>query len=447
MDYDEPNNIRLKNKPQSPHFTEGVSGREIWSWAMYDFANSGYTTVVITAIFNAYFVSVIANNEDWGTFAWTASLAVSYLLIMLSAPALGAYADAYAVKKPLLLITTVGCVVFTALLCLAGPGDLWLAVTLIILTNFFFGSGENLIAAFLPELAKNESIGKVSGWGWGLGYLGGLFTLGCCLAYVTWAQAQGHETSQYVPVTMIITAVIFAIASLPTFLFLEERAQPQPHRHGRRIVHESFSRLTDTLRHVRDYRDLMRFLVCLVFYQAGIQTVIALAAIYAQQAMGFNTQETLLLILLVNITAALGAFAFGHIQDRLGHLLTIGLTLTGWIIMILLVWLAEERVMFWTAANLAGLCLGASQSAGRALVGLFSPVSRRAEFFGLWGLAVKLSSILGPLTYGWVSWISQGDHRLAMLITGSYFIIGLLILTRVNVIRGQQAAKHDPATV
>ncbi|SES68590.1 MFS transporter, UMF1 family [Nitrosomonas marina] len=413
---------------------------------MFDFANSGYTTVIITAIFNAYFVAVIANNEDWGTFAWTASLAVSYMLIILTAPALGAYADAYAVKKPLLLATTAGCIVFTALLYYAGPGDLWLAIILIILTNFFFGSGENLIAAFLPELAKDQSIGKVSGWGWGLGYLGGLFTLGCCLVYVTWAQTQGHETSQYVPVTMIITAAIFAVASLPTFLYLKERAQPQPHRHGRRIVYESFSRLRDTLKHVRHYQDLMRFLVCLVFYQAGIQTVIALAAIYAQQAMGFDTQETLLLILLVNITAALGAFAFGHIQDKLGHLLTIALTLVGWIIMILMAWAAEDRAMFWAAANLAGLCLGASQSAGRALVGLFSPVTRRAEFFGLWGLAVKLSSILGPLTYGWVSWISQGDHRLAMLITGSYFIIGLLILARINVVRGQLAAQHDPAT-
>ncbi|GJL76795.1 MAG: MFS transporter [Nitrosomonas sp.] len=434
----------MENKPQSQNFTAGVTRREIWSWAMFDFANSGYTTVVITAIFNAYFVAVIAGNEDWGTFAWTASLAVSYMLIILTAPALGAYADAYAMKKPLLLMTTVGCVVFTALLFFTGPGDLWLAVTLIILTNFFFGSGENLIAAFLPELAKSRSLGKVSGWGWGLGYLGGLVSLGCSLAYVTWAQSQGHEASQYVPVTMLITAAIFAIASTPTFLYLKERAQPQPHLSGRRIIRESFLRLRDTLKHVSHYQDLMRFLLCLVFYQAGIQTVIALAAIYAQQAMGFNTQETMLLVLLVNITAALGAFTFGHVQDKLGHLATIALTLVGWMIMILLAWYAEDRAMFWLAANIAGLCLGASQSAGRALVGLFSPASRRAEFFGLWGLAVKLSSILGPLTYGWVSWISRGDHRLAMLITGSYFVIGLLILTRINVSRGREAALHDP---
>ncbi|WP_090702381.1 MFS transporter [Nitrosomonas aestuarii] len=414
---------------------------------MFDFANSGYTTVVITAIFNAYFVAVVAGNEDWGTFAWTASLAASYMLIILTAPALGAYADAYAMKKPLLFMTTIGCIVFTALLFFIGPGDLWLAVTLIILTNFFFGTGENLIAAFLPELAKSQSLGKVSGWGWGLGYLGGLVSLGCSLAYVTWAQDQGYEANQYVPVTMLITAAIFAIASTPTFLYLKERAQPQPHLSGRRIIRESFSRLRDTLKHVRHYQDLMRFLLCLVFYQAGIQTVIALAAIYAQQAMGFNTQETMLLVLLVNITAALGAFTFGHIQDKLGHLTTIGLTLVGWMIMILLAWYADDRAMFWLAANIAGLCLGASQSAGRALVGLFSPSSRRAEFFGLWGLAVKLSSILGPLTYGWVSWVSRGDHRLAMLITGSYFIIGLLILVRIDVSRGRQAALHEPTDI
>ena len=410
---------------------------------MFDFANSGYTTVVITAIFNAYFVSVVANNESWATFACTASLAASYALIILTAPLVGAYADAYAVKKPLLAISTLGCVVFTALLYFVGKGDIGLAVILIIATNYFFGSGENLIAAFLPELAKNQALGKVSGWGWGLGYLGGIFSLGSCLAYITWAKTLNHEPDQYVPVTMVITAVIFAAASLPTFIYLKERAIPQPHFYGDKVIQESFLRLRSTLANVRQYQDLVRFLICLVFYQAGIQTVIALAAIYAQQVMGFDTQETILMIFLVNFTAALGAFAFGHIQDKLGHLVTIAITLAGWIVMVIIAWLAEDRTTFWIAANLAGLCLGASQSAGRALIGLFSPVSRRAEFFGLWGLAVKLSSILGPLTYGSVSWITDGDHRLAMLITGSYFIIGLLILKQIKVDRGQQAALRN----
>lgn len=419
-----------------------VTPREAWAWAMYDFANSGYTTVVITAIFNAYFVGVVAGDAPWATFAWTAALAVSYAAIMFTAPLLGAYADAWAAKKRLLALTTIGCITFTALLAFSGPGSLWFTIALIILSNYFYGSGENLIAAFLPELARGDAIGKVSGWGWSLGYVGGLLSLGACLAYVTWAQAQGQHAADFVPVTMIITAALFALASLPTFIFLKERAVPQPHLQGRNTVRESFARLKQTLTHASDYRDLRRFLICTVFYQAGIQAVITLAAIYAQQAMHFTTQQTILLIFVVNITAAIGAFFFGHLQDRIGHIRAIALTLVGWIVMILLAWKAEGPGMFWLAANIAGVCMGASQSAGRALVGLLSPATRRAEFYGLWGLAVKLSAILGPLTYGVASWVTQGDHRTAILITGSYFVIGLFVLRGVDAARGSAAAQR-----
>lgn len=420
-----------------------VSRREAWAWAMYDFANSGYTTIVITAIFNAYFVSVVAGNAPWATLAWTLSLAFSYALIMLAAPLLGAYADAYAAKKRLLFATTAGCVLFTAALAFAGPGDLWLAIPLIVFSNFFYGCGENLIAAFLPELAQEKSMGRVSGWGWSFGYVGGLVSLGACLAYVIWAQARGESAADFVPVTMLITAALFAVASLPTFLFLKERAQPQPHLAGVNSVQETFLRLAHTVRNARHYRDLRRFLICTVFYQAGIQAVITLAAIYAQQAMQFTMQQTLMLIFVVNITAALGAFAFGYLQDRIGHIPAIALTLVGWMAMVVMAWAAEGPGLFWAAANLAGLCMGASQSAGRALVGLLSPTTRRAEFFGLWGLAVKLSSILGPVSYGLVSWLTQGDHRLAILVTGGYFLIGLLILTGVDVQRGRLTALSE----
>jgi MFS transporter, UMF1 family len=430
---------------ESRYLAAGVSKREAWSWAMFDFANSGYTTVVITAIFNAYFVGVVTNNEDWGTFAWTASLGVSYALIIVAAPLLGAYADAYAAKKRLLLLTTVGCVSFTALLYFVGPGDLGLAIFLIILSNFFFGCGENLIAAFLPELAQSRALGKVSGWGWSLGYIGGLVSLGVSLAYVTWAQNIGMRADQFVPVTMLITGVIFAVACIPTFLFLKERALPQPHLFRGSALREAVARLAGTLHQVREFRDLLRFLACLVFYQAGIQTVITLAAIYAQQVMHFDTGDTMFLVLVVNVTASVGALAFGSVQDRIGHIPTIALTLCGWLLMVLLAWSAESRSTFWLAANVAGLCLGASQSAGRALVGFFSPSARRAEFFGLWGLAVKLSSIVGPITYGAVSWISRGDHRLAMLITGVYFVIGLAILMSIDVRRGREAALQSDA--
>jgi UMF1 family MFS transporter len=417
----------------------GVRLREVWAWAMYDFANSGYTTVVITAIFNAYFVAVVAGNAPWATFAWTLTLAVSYALILVTAPLIGAAADRYACKKVLLGWATVGCVLCTAALALAGSGDIALAVVCLIAGNFFFGSGENLIAAFLPELAREEALGKVSGWGWGLGYVGGIVTLGLCLAYVMHAQARGEPAEHYVAISLLITAAMFAIAAVPTFLLLVERARPQP-GHGRGALVEAMTRLAGTIAQAQRYRDLNRFLACVLFYQAGVQTVIALAAIYAQQAMHFTTEQTITLILVVNVAAALGAVMFGHLQDRLGHKRALACILAGWIVMVVIAAAARDLPTFWVAANLGGLCLGSSQSAARALVGYLSPADRRAEFFGLWGLSVKLSSILGPVTYGALVWLTQGSHRAAFLATGVYFAVGLALLAGVDVARGRQAA-------
>lgn len=416
----------------------GVKKREVWAWAMYDFANSGYTTVIITAVYNAFFVAVIAGNAPWASFAWSAALAMSYAAIMLTGPLLGAYADQHGAKKKLLLLSTIGCIAGTVLLAWAAPGQVALAMALVALSNFFFGTGENLIAAFLPELARGRALGKVSGWGWGLGYVGGLLVLAVALGYVDHVQAGGGSAVDFVPGVLFITAALFALSALPTFLFLKERAQPGPLAAG--FAREAFRQVGDSLRHARRYNDLFRFLVCIVFYQAGIQAVIALAAIYAQQAMGFDTRQTIQLILLVNVTAAIGALVFGYVQDRIGHKRAVGITLLGWLAMVALAYTAVEPSRFWLAANLAGLCLGASQSAGRAFIGYLSPAARRAEFFGLWGLAVKLSSILGPMTYGAAVWASGGDHRLAMLFTGAYFLVGLAVLLGVDVQRGRRAA-------
>jgi UMF1 family MFS transporter len=429
------------NTPPStiPGLRPGVRRREVWAWAMFDFANSGYTTVVITAVFNAYFVAVVAGGAPWATFAWTAALAVSYALILFTAPLLGAWADARGAKKRLLALTTAGCVLGTAGLALAGPGGIAVAMLFLVISNFCFGSGENLIAAFLPELADEQHLGKVSGWGWSLGYLGGLVSLGACLAYISAAQARGETAAGFVPIAMLITALLFAVASAPTFLLLRERAVP---RATATAAGSAWARVRDTLHHAREFRDMRRFMLCIVFYQAGIQAVIALAAIYAEQAMGFTTPDAIKLIFLVNITAAIGAFAFGQFQDRIGHVRAIALTLAGWLLMIGLAWAATTPPLFWLAANVAGLCLGASQSAGRALVGYLAPAERHGEFFGLWGLAVKLSSILGPLTYGAVTWLSGGDHRLAILITGGWFLVGLIVLAGVDAERGRAAAQR-----
>ena len=399
---------------------------------MYDFANSAYTTVVITAVFSAYFVGVVSENKPWSTFAWTAALSVSYAAILFTGPLIGAWADAHAAKKPLLLATTLGCVLFTALLYFAQPGTVALALVLVIVSNYFFGAGENLIAAFLPELADSRAMGRVSGWGWSFGYLGGLAALGICLLYIS--SSEGKPAAHFVPVTMLITAGFFALASVPTFLLLRERARPQ----GR--MENPWRRVAETLRQSEKYLDLRRFLVCLLFYQAGITAVVSLAAIYAEQAMKFTTQQTITLILVVNITAAVGAFGFGYLQDAVGHVRAVAITLVGWIAMVVIAGLSQSHFSFWIAANLAGLCMGSSQAAGRAVVGYLAPPARLAEFFGLWGLAVKAASIFGPLTYGAVTLVFAGNHRLGIFVTGLYFVIGLLLLRKIDVERGRSAA-------
>ena len=420
--------------PKQTALNPGVARREVWSWAMYDFANSGYTTVVLTAVFNAYFVAVVAGNAPWATFAWTVALSISYALVMLAGPILGAWADAHAAKKRLLALSTMVCILGTIGLAWAGPGAVAWAVVFIVISNFAYSIGENLCAAFLPEIAKPESLGTVSGWGWSLGYFGGILALGVSLAWVMTAESRGSTSGEAVGGTMLITAAIFALSALPIFFFLRERAAPSKAA----AEASAWRRLRETLLHARQYRDLLRVFACGVCYQAGVATVIALAAIYAEQVMGFKTQDTIMLVLVVNVTAAIGALAFGYAQDRIGKVNALRVTIVGWVAMTVVAYFSTTRESFWVAANLAGLCMGSSQSAGRALVAYLAPAGRSGEFFGLWGVAIRLAAILGPLTYGAVTWITGGNHRLAILLTGGFFISALLVLAFVDDRRGRQ---------
>jgi UMF1 family MFS transporter len=413
----------------------GVAKRELFAWAMYDFANSGYTTVVLTAVFNAYFVSVIAQKAPWATFAWTATLAVSYAMVMFAGPIIGAYADRHAAKKKLLFVFTVGCVASTALLWFSGPGTLVWAMIFVIISNFCYAIGENLTAAFLPELSTPEALGRVSGWGWSLGYVGGLVALIISLAWITSAEGRGSTTSAEVPVTLLITAVLYIVASSVTFLWLKERAQPRASNQG-----DAWTQLKVSLASLKHLPDLKMVCIVAVCYQAGVATVILLASIYAQEVMGFTTKDTIVLVLLVNITACIGAFGFGYLQDKLGKANALRITLIGWTLMVGFAWFATSKDLFWVAANLAGLCMGSSQSAGRALVAYFSPPGRSAEMFGVFGLATRLAAVLGPITYGIVSWVSGGNHRLAMLITGAFFVAAIVLLGAVNESRGRADA-------
>lgn len=422
-----------------PLLLPGVRQREFWSWAFYDFANSSYTTVVSTAVFNAYFVSRIAGGAPWATFAWTLAVSLAAAVVMVIGPLVGAGADAHGRKKPFLLASTIACIAGTLGLMTTGPGEVGLAVVFVVVSAIGFGLGEGLIAAWLPLLGRPEALGRLSGYGWSLGYGGGLAALALCIGYVQGAQARGVGADDFVPGCMAITATFFALACLPSLLVLGEHA-PTALRQRGLLIEQAFGRLRQTWRDGTHLVDLRRLLVAIAGYQSGVAVVVALAAIYAQQAMGFDTADTLKLVLAVNVTAAIGAFAFGWVQDRIGHRRALSLSLWLWLGMVGVAFIATTRPLFWVAANLAGIAMGASQSAGRAMVAYLSPPERVAEYFGLWSLAVRVATIVGPVCYGLATLLFAGNHRFAMLCTGVFFAFGLIVLRGVDVERGRRVA-------
>ncbi len=422
---------------------DGVTRKEVFAWASLDFANSGYTTVVLTAVFNAYFVATVMADDHAATLVWTTILAVSYLLVMVTAPLIGAYADLRARKKMFLTWATVGCVIATALLASVGPGMWWWAALLLVVSNLCYATHQDMTAAFLPEIARPQALGRVSGYGWAWGYLGGLVALGLSLIWVAVARAYDMSGQTLMGGTMLATAALFLIVGWPALRVVRDRAIALPHTEQWTVqqwISASWGRLIETWQASKHQPDLRRFLICVVVYHAGVQTVITLAAVYAQQVMGFSMTQTIFLILIVNITAAIGAWIFGFFQDRLGHTKGLAAALLSWLAMVVVAWQATTVEMFWVAANFAGLAMGASQSGARAAMAYLAKPGREAETFGLWGVAVNLSAILGPLSYGLVTWLTGNAHRIAMLTTGLFFLLGLMLLFRVDFARGRRDA-------
>ena len=410
------------------YLKEGVSAREALSWAAFDFANSGYTTVVLTAVFNAYFVSVVCADASWATLLWTSVIAASNILAIVAMPLIGAASDLKANKKFWTVLMSLVCIAGTVGLAFTGSGTVWLAIIMVVVSNFAYNVGETLNSAFLPEIADPRSMGKVSGWGWSFGYCGGLLTLGLSLAVVTLMQGQGMSAEDYVPWTMIITAAVFLLAALPLALWLKERATPRTQAAFWSLAEESWVSLWSTFKSLPKHKNFAWLVASGLSFQGGIAVVVTLAAVYADQAMGFTPDETILLVLLVNITAAIGAFAFGYVEDRIGHKNALIVTLFIWIAMVAVAYFAQTKALFWVAANLAGIAMGSSQSEGRALVGVLAPAKDRAAFYSFWNMALWVANIIGPMTYGMITWATNNDQRLALLCTGLFFVLGLVLI-------------------
>jgi len=415
-----------------------VKRREIFGFMMFDFANSSYTTVIITAIFNAYFVRVVVNQANNGELLWSITLSISYFLVMVFGPVFGAIADYSSKKKRFLFFTYLLCVVFTALLFFIKPGYTLAAMLFVILSNTGYSAGENFVSSFLPDIADEKDMGKISGYAWSFGYIGGLLSLAICLIILTYYHPAG-DANLSIRMSTLVTALFFGVSAIPTFLWVRERGERKKASEGPGYFKIAFSRLVLTYRKIGEFRELIKFLAAFLFFNSGIMVVISFSAIFAQKELGFTPGMTVLLIIVVNITASIGAFLFGFVEDRIGSKNTVMITLLIWITAVITAYFIRSRTLFWIVANLVGIAMGASQSSARALIGLFSPKSKSAEFFGFWGFAGKFSAILGILSFGIMSW-AFSSNRLAILLTIFYFFTGIIILLFVDEKRGRKAA-------
>ncbi|MDD3517984.1 MAG: MFS transporter [Chromatiales bacterium] len=422
---------------------------------MFDFANQAYTLLIITVIFGDLFTRVIVGDADndyrLGNLLWSLSLATSYFLVVISAPVFGAIMDYSAARKQFLFASYVLTVVATALLYFVAPGFVLLGVLLIIVSNYAYSIGESFIASFLPDLGPPEDQGKISGFGWALGYVGGLVSTAFALMFLGEVSLENFDNVRWVGP---YAAAFFLITAIPTFLWVRERRQGRRLPRHRDYLNMGMTRVRESLRDLRGYRDLAVFLLSVFFSMSGIYIIISFTFVYGAQVIGWDEQTRVLMFVTVQVTATLGAIGFGFIQDRIGARLTYNITLFLWILAILLIyatpqmtlWLRDAFDVQWQAQHvflvvgtLAGMCLGACQSATRALVGIFSPSDKAAEFFGFWGLSNKLAGIVGLVGIGLLQ-VAVGLHQ-AILFCAVLFFLAFIVVMFVDQTRGRARAE------
>ena len=409
---------------------------------MYDFANSAFTTLVVTFIYATYFTEAIAEDSNTGTFYWSLGVGISAILVALVSPYAGAIADQGGYRKRFLLLSTILGVAATIVLFFPLPGQVYFALITFVIGNFAFEIGLVFYNAFLPELAPQEKIGRVSGFAWGLGYLGGLLCLVIALVTVVMPEEPmfglSKENGEYIRATNLLVAGWYALFSIPLFVMVKEEK-----REKLAFSRELFSKATDqfvnTFHEIRNYRDIFRMLVARIFYNDGLVTIIAFGAIYAVGTFGFSTQDTLIFGIVLNVSAGLGAIGFGYLDDKLGGKTTIQITNIGLIAASLLAVFAQSATGFWVAGVVVGLLMGPNQSASRSLMGRFIPADKENEFYGFFAFSGKATSFIGPILLGQITLLFD-SQRAGVSVVILLFIIGMIILHGVNEKEGMAAA-------
>jgi MFS transporter, UMF1 family len=409
--------------------------REVLSWALYDFGSSAFNTLMITFIFNRFFTEVMAPDYNTGTVMWARAINISAVVVALISPILGAAADFSGRKKFFLVSFATMSIVFTTLLFFVGPGAAGTAILLFVLANIGFEAANVFYYSFLPDVSDDDNIGRVSGTGFFLGYIGGLISLAIGLGMIRgWLPKDEYLN---VRSTILLVAGWYLVFALPMFMFVKQKTVPQKIVGG--YISHGFNRLFETIRHARNYREAGKLLIARMIYNDGLGTVIAMASIYAGAVFKMPLEEVLKMGIALNVFAGLGSLIFGFVDDRIGGKKTIMISLIFLTIGSSIGVISTTVGGFWIAAAIIGFMMGPNQAASRSLLSKLTPDDKQAEFFGLYSFSGKLSSLLGPLAYGTV--VAQtGNHKLAMASIVVFFIVGGFILLFVREEEGMRAA-------
>jgi len=398
-------------------------------WMFYDFANSAFTTVMVTVVFSVFFVnSIAAGRPEGGEWYWSLAVSISMTLAAIAAPILGAMADYSHSKKKFLFVFTYLTIASTSLLFFAGKGDYILGMILFIIANFSFNSALVFYDAFLPEVSTPETIGKISGLGWGLGYLGGLVSLLVALLLV--------NKGAYRWIWPMNAAHIF-LFSLLTFILLKEKKVATPKTNYLKVA---VNRIVFSLKHIRKMPDLLSYLFSYFLYNVGIYTVIAFAAIYGGNQFKMSQQSLIIFFIIAQVTSVIGAVAFGWLSDKYNVRLSLSVSILVWIGVVAWAFFCTSAMEYYALGLVAGLAIGSSQANSRTMLSILTPLDRQAEFFGFYTLVGRISAIVGPFVYGNLTRVT-GNQRYAIVSLGAFFILGWFILQKVNLERGKSLSK------
>lgn len=420
-----------------------VTKKEILGWCMYDVADSAFTTVIVTTLFALYYGTVVVGDTQRADFLWGLGASISEIAVAILAPILGAIADYSGSRKKFLAVCAATIVLFTATLTFVGPGMASLGLGLYIIANIGFAGGGVFIDSFLPGISNESNAGRISGLKWAFGYTSGLIALAICLWLGLAENIVANPTPEQLSrarLIPLVIAVYYAIAVIPTFIFLRERSIPKPLPPGTNYITVGFRQLRNTLRHIGRYKELVKLLVAFLIYNDGVVTVIYFAARYASDTIGFTAREITIMFIAMNVVAVAGALSFGLLADRIGQKRTIMISLVIWIIAVVIAYFATTKAVFYVVATFAGIGIGSSQSVTRSLVALFTPKENAAEFFGFLGIAGKALAFLGPLVFGTMSSVT-GSQRPAILSIGTFFVVGIIALSFVDEEKGRAASR------